>query len=208
MKVVDLQRLEVELRKRCAYPYRWHKIQNDQLDQNTAFIYTCRSFAALEKECKNLEPNLRDYAFNRWLNFWSAMGVESIFGRHQKVQAHQNAKHKTVDLYIEGIPFDIKTSIFPKQFGTDILSAQKHPEQLVRWLYDNQSNQSRQHFQNRLFLVLYATNEETHWHLKAEISFLARNIDRYLADFSKEKLLNLQIQNQSVLTDIIWCVAE
>lgn len=204
----DLQRLEVELRKRCAFPYRWHKVQNDGLDKLTGFVYKCRSFAALERDCENLEPSARDYAYNRWLNFWSAMGVESIFCSHKKVRAHSNPTHRTVDLYIDDIPFDIKTSIFPKQFGLGIEDARKQPELLARWMYEHQSAQSRQHFHNRLFLVLYARDQSEHWRLKAEINFLAKNIERYLADFSSEKLLKLQFQNQTILTDIIWCVED
>ena len=124
--MIDLQRLERELKKRLAYPYSWGRKQSDSWDRETHFIYEIRLFSQLEERISTLSPELRNYALNRWLNFWSAKGIEQIFTTHPNVVACQNEYDKTVDFYINNIPFDHKTSVFPKGFQKDISYALEH----------------------------------------------------------------------------------
>ena len=116
MGMIDLQRLERELKKRLAYPYSWGRKQSDSWDRETHFIYEIRLFSQLEERISTLPPELRNYALNRWLNFWSAKGIEQIFTIHPNVVACQNAYDKTVDFYINNIPFDHKPERIPKRY--------------------------------------------------------------------------------------------
>ena len=50
-------------------------------------------------------------------NYWLAMAVEYIFSSHGNVNANKNKYDKLVDLTIEKIPFDHKTSVFFKGFS-------------------------------------------------------------------------------------------
>lgn len=87
---MDLARVEIELKKRLNFPYKWGRKQSNDWDNKTNFIYTTYSIASLLKKNELLEQSLQDYALNRWYNFWSAMAVEYLFATHIKVQPNKN----------------------------------------------------------------------------------------------------------------------
>ena len=200
---MDLQRVERELKKRLLYQYRWGRKQSDSWDSDTNFIYQTYSFNALLKKIKPLSQELKDYALNRWYNFWSAMAVEYIFASHGNVIANKNSYDKLVDFTIDNIPFDHKTSIFPKGFNKSYKYAIENEKELIQWLYDNQSQEGRMHFKNRLFIILYDKNKQ-HWKLKSEIMELKKEIDFYVTNFSKSNLYELNFGDGKVYSDILW----
>jgi len=200
---MDIQRLENELKKRLKYPYKWGRKQSNDLDKLTDFIYQTYSLDSLLNKIKPLSPELKNYALNRWYNFWSAMAVEHIFAMHSKVTPNKNTYHKLIDFSIEDIPFDHKTSVFPKGFTQTFSYAKNNKEQLIRWLYKNQSQQGRKHLKNRLFIILFNKNGE-HWKLKAEIMLLKEHIDKYVKNFNKQKLTSIDFGKDKILSDLIW----
>jgi len=201
---MDLPRVERELKKRVSYPYRWGRRQSDAWDQQTNFIYTTYSVAMLLKRTEHFDQPLRDYALNRWYNFWSAMAAEDIFASHQNVVANKNTYDKLVDFKIENIPFDHKTSIFPKGFNQSYKYAKENEKELIQWLYDNQSQQGRRHLKNRLFIVLYDGKTMQHWKMKSEIMLLKSAIDQYVENFSKKQLHRFDFGEGEVFSDMIW----
>ncbi|ADV46628.1 hypothetical protein [Nitratifractor salsuginis] len=201
---MDLERVERELRKRLDYPYRWGKKQSDDWDNRTNFIYTTYSFRRLLERTAAFDGALRDYALNRWYNFWSAKAVEYIFSLHGNVEPNINKYDKRVDFYIEGIPFDHKTSVFPKGFKRSYAYARAHEEELIYWLYMNQSQEKRKHLKNRLFVILYDGKDMQHWKLKAYIGFLKHKIDTYMGHFSKNNLHIFDFGEGRVYSDILW----
>ena len=210
---MDYKRLEKELKKRTALNYIWGRKQTDEFDKLTNFIYKTYSFKSLLQKIEinfngdKRKEDLKNYALNRWFNFWSAKGVETIFCEHKNVKAHKNSYNKYTDFFIENIPFDHKTTVFPKAFNKSVSYAKKHPKELITWLYKNQSSQQRQHFKNRLFIVLVNTNHtEKHWKLKAEISWLKQLISTYLLNFNRSKLITLSLDDEPIFTDIIWAI--
>lgn len=210
---MDYKRLEKELNYRTKFKYTWGRKQTDQFDKLTNFIYKTHSFNSLLEKIElhfkeeTKKEDLKNYALNRWFNFWSAKGVETIFCEHQRVKAHQNSFNKYTDFFIESIPFDHKTTVFPKAFNKTVAHAKKHPEELIMWLYKNQSSQQRQHFKNRLFIVLVNTNnKDEHWKLKAEISWLKQLISTYLLNFNRSKLITLSLKDKPIFADIIWAI--
>ena len=204
---MDLIRVERELKKRLVYPYRWGRKQSNSWDNDTNFIYKTYSFEALLRKTENFSKELRDYALNRWYNFWSAMAVEDIFASHENVIPNKNSYDKLVDFTIDNIPFDHKTSIYPKGFNKPFEYARNNPKELIQWLYDNQSQQGRKHLKNRLFVVLYDKNNQ-HWKMKAEILKLKKNIDIYVDNFSKENLFIFDFGEGVVQSDILWVTKE
>ncbi|MEA3456752.1 MAG: hypothetical protein U9R26_09605 [Campylobacterota bacterium] len=201
---MDLPRVEQELKKRLLYPYRWGRKQSDLWDQQTNFIYTTYSMNMLQKRSEHFEQALRDYAFNRWYNFWSAMAVEDIFVSHSNVAANKNSYDKLVDFKIENIPFDHKTSVFPRGFNRSYDYAREHEDELIDWLYVNQSQQGRKHLKNRLFIMLYDGDAMQHWKMKSEITLLKSAIDDYVKDFSKKQLHLFDFGEGEVFSDMIW----
>lgn len=203
--VIDLFDIERELKKRLDYPYKWGRRQSDSWDAKTDFIYHTGSFGALLDKTKNFSQELRDYAMNRWYNFWSAMAVEYIFSLHPGVVANKNKYDKWVDFTLNGISFDHKTSVFPKAYPKSLNDALNNKKDLIGWLYDRQSQEGRKHLKNRLFVLLFHKNGE-HWKMKSEISFLKTVIDNYLRHFDKSKLQKLTLGKENIYSDIIWAV--
>lgn len=210
---MDYQLLEKELKKRLKYNYFWGRKQMNVFDAKTNFIYKTQSFDILLNEIDSVFKNetnfndLKNYTLNRWYNFWSANAIESIFCDDKKVRPHPNSKNKFIDFYVENIPFDHKTTIFPKGFKNSIPYAIEHKRTLIEWLYNNQSSQQRQHFENRLFVVLIDFEEPAnHWKLKAEILWLKKIISSYLSNFVPSKLETFTFKNKTVYADIIWAI--
>ncbi|WP_111707351.1 hypothetical protein [Lutibacter citreus] len=205
--------LEKELKKRTKIEYAWGRKQNDFFDRNTNFIYKISSFEELQKKLESnfqSKPNFiefQNYALNRWYNFWSAKAVEAAFCEHPKVKQHSNLKDKYVDFYISEIPFDHKTTVFPKGFNKSVPYGHFHKRELIEWLYKNQSQQQRKHLKNRIFIVLVNyENDNKHWKLKAEILWLQQIISNYLTTFDLQDLETFYFENKVVKSDIIWAV--
>jgi hypothetical protein len=210
--MTDLLQIETELKKRLSYPYTWGRKQNNEFDKLTNFIYRTFLFEDVLKEIDkkfkiNKEyQNISNYALNRWYNFWSAQAVENIFCSHPNVKPAYDSKNKLVDFTIDGFAFDHKTSIFPKNFPYQIKDAVKKTDELIRWLYANQSQQQRMHLKNRLFVVLYSSDGE-HWKLKAEITWLKERIEKYMEGFNPHYLLKFNLEKgHYTLADVIWAV--
>lgn len=208
----SLIQTEVELKKRLIYPYRWGQKQNDNFDKQTNFIYHTFLF---DKLLKVIEQKFKtekeydlyfNYAINRWYNFWSAQAVEKIFCSLPNVKPALDSKDRLVDFTIQGEAFDHKTSIFPKNFPYKIDEAIKKTDELIKWLYKNQSQQQRKHLKNRLFVVLYSKDGE-HWKLKSEIMWLKERIEKYMIGFNPDYLLKFNLEEgKPTLADVIWAI--
>jgi len=210
---MDYERQEKELKKRTELDYFWGRKQDDEFDLHTNFIYKTDSFDALLKKIESAfkdQPkydDLKNYALNRWFNFWSAKCVESIFCEHENVKPHLDSFNKFTDFYIENIPFDHKTTVFPKGLNKSVPYAILHKKELIEWLFKNQSQQQRKHHKNRLFIVLVNyQNENEHWKLKSEIHWLKELISAYLFNFDQAKLHRFNFENTFISADIIWAI--
>lgn len=181
VETINLRQLEKELKRRIHYPYKWGMIQNDYYDNLTNFVYNIFRFDSLveylEKQFKGKLPQdeydiIFNYALNRWYNFWSAVAVEKIFCCLPRVKSAPKYDRER-DFFINGIPFDHKTTVYPKKYPLTIEEAIQNKKHLIEWLYLNQSREQRFHLKNRLFIVLYSSDLE-HWKLKAEISIIKK----------------------------------
>ena len=211
MKQLSLQSLELQLKKRWAYPYIWLRKQNNSWDSKTNFIYDiddwellCSQILATSKKLKIDYNELFNYAINRWYNFWSAIAVEQIFTEIEGIVPAINFRNRLVDFTLFGIDFDHKTSVFPKHLRNDLIRAHSRKGELIEWFYKNQSEQNRYHLSNRLFIVVYDSSGE-HWKLKAELDLLKREIQKYAAHFSPSQLHSFTFaEDTKTLSDIIW----
>jgi len=205
--------LEKELKKRLKFKYSWGRKQVDKFDKLTNFIYKTACFELILDEIEtkfksnSQYNNLKNYALNRWFNFWSAKAVETIFCEHENVSPHPDSYNKFSDFFIHEISFDHKTTVFPKGFNKSVPYAIAHKNELIEWLYKNQSQQQRKHFKNRLFIVLVNyKNDGEHWKLKAEISWLKKIVSTYVLEFESSKLHDFYFENETVKADIIWAI--
>lgn len=210
--MIDLYKTESELKKRWVYPYSWGQKQNDRFDKKTNFIYHTFLFEELLKEIDRRfksEKKYKDYfnyTLNRWYNFWSAQCVEQIFCSLPGVKPALDEKDKLIDFTINGITFDHKTSVFPKNFSHKLEDAIQQTDELIKWLYKYQSQEKRKHLKNRLFIVLYSQNGE-HWKLKADILWLKERIEKYMVGFNPDYLMKFEFEKgQTAISDIIWAI--
>lgn len=209
----ELENIEKELKKRWDLPYSWGRKQNDVWDKHSNFIYEIKDWDLLKlriskvSKVENLNPSdFLNYSANRWYNFNSAIALEGIFKSINGIIPAQNSKNRLVDFQFFGIDFDHKTSIFPSQFGRSLQFAMEHPEKLIEWLYRNQSSGQRQHFSNRLFIIVYSEKGE-HWKLKAELSWLKGIIEKYAADFETKQLKSFVFTpGKTTYSDLIWAI--
>lgn len=209
---LTLETREHELKKRFAHPYDWGQRQNDEWDNQTDFIYHIFSFEALGKEIETRfkdDPRYNDlfhYTLNRWYNFWSAKAVEQIFCSHPLVKGATDNRDRLRDFKISDITFDHKTSIYPRGFNHDLEYGKNHPKELIEWFYKHQSQQRRKHHENRIFIILYASDGQ-HWKLKAELGWLDSLIKAYLDTFDAAKLYRFVFEGKKeTLADVIWAV--
>lgn len=214
--LLNIDLLEIELKKRLIYPYSWGRIQNNDWDKTTSFIYSTNNFddliTRIDKHFKLLKSetafvDFSNYALNRWYNFWSARGVEHLFTSLPRVTENKDKHDKEIDFWIDGIPFDHKTSVYPKSYNKSIEEALKKPTDLAFWLYQNQSHQGREHFKNRLFVVLYQKDGQ-HWRLKAELNLIKLAVETYIKNFKVENLISYSFEAEKnlTLTDVIFII--
>ncbi|HSP88333.1 MAG TPA: hypothetical protein VLN45_09380 [Ignavibacteriaceae bacterium] len=212
---LDITIVESELKKRFLYPYQWGQKQNDFFDNQTNFIYHTFLFEDLLKEIKTrFNPEIVgndydkyfNYTINRWYNFWSAQAVEKIFCSLPNVSPAIDEKDHLIDFTIQGFTFDHKTSVYPKNYNKSLREAIINTDDLINWLYKNQSQEKRMHLKNRLFIVLYSTTGEA-WKLKAEITLLKKEIEYYMIGFNPHFLMKFKFEEENeTLSDIIWVI--
>lgn len=213
MEKVDLNFIEEELKKRWYFNYEWGRKQNDVWDRHSNFIYEVPTWEEVRGKAEKISTDFFidkkeffNYCSNRWYNFWSATAVEHIFTGLEGVKPIADFRDRRKDFMFLGIAFDHKTSVFPRSCGMKLSHAQEYPEELILWLYNNQSSQKRMHFFNRLFLIVYSRKGQ-HWKIKAEISFLKELIEKYVATFEVSQLTKLEFQpGKPVFSDIIWAI--
>lgn len=213
MEDIQLQNIERELKKRWYAEYAWGRRQNDVWDKFSNFIYEVEEWEELVERAAEVSEkynttgrDFQNYCYNRWYNYLSAKAIEKIFCSVEGIKPVPDKKDRLKDFNFFGINFDHKTTIFPKGYGRPLSYAQKNPVDLILWLYSNQSSQQRQHFFNRLFLVVYAQDGQ-HWKLKAEIFWLKKVIEKYVATFDPSQLRKLEFQKgEPVFSDIIWAI--
>lgn len=220
---ISFENLEIELKKRIVIPYTWKgKKQNNSDDKRSNFIYKTPFFENIQKMIQFYKcEDLSDYVINRWYNYWSARAVESIFVQNKNIFAEKNVKNKYSDFLIydeewgSSVAFDHKTTVLPKCFEGKILKFLKSnsveglhifDEELVKWLYENQSQQQRKHWKNRFFVILIDSEKLEHWKLKSDLVFLHENISEYLKKFKMLDAVSFIHGEKKVYSCVFWIV--
>jgi hypothetical protein len=188
----------------------WKSRPNREFDGATKFIYNTRSAKELAQKIIPLEKDLRTYAARRWYNYKVEECLISMMLEYDIVKREDNKYHKTKDIYINQIPFDIKTCRYPKTCKISLESAMSNKRDLIKWLYSNQSksgrdNSQREHYANRLF-VIYFDSGSKHELLKSNLALTKNCIDLYLKNFQDSQLTSLPMNGNVVYSDIIFVI--
>ena len=93
----------------------------------------------------------------------------------------ENRKDKNKDIYIDGIEYDVKLTTYP--FTSEIkydLDTEDGIEGLIRWFYNNQSSEGRQHYKNRIFVVCGGNTKEEQMNNKIRFLWLEETIKKWI----------------------------
>jgi len=256
--------------------FDWGGSYGNSLEKNIVnnYIKKITSFDILnDKLDSELYASLKGYTINSWYNHWSSILIEDIFKTHKNVLPTVGLVKK-IDFFVNGIPFDLKVTYFPKElmkaklrelgFGVeltrvkqaarnanipidnrlkdDVLNVQlqtlleeisdkdslsfikelrstkakiiddakKKPDELIRWLYENQG-EARFDAANRLFLIL--TDKEKYfesWKLKRNNALLKSKIHNKLDNMKANNVKKIHFNRKptstsyEVISDIIF----
>lgn len=200
--------LEKELKKAGKWlkTRPWGKRQNNFLDgQTSKLVYSTDKFDDLLLQLQAKDESVQNYVMRRWYNFNVEKQLLSIFRSSPLVTFPDNKKNHSIDLYIDGIPFDLKTSVYPKFYKQPIEHAIQNPKDLIEKFYKNQSTEGRFHLENRLFIVYYSSDGD-HNKLKGVYDLNSAAVIPYLAGYDKKLLHKIKFANSKALSDIIWVI--
>ena len=173
--------------------------QNNDLDAQTKFIYTADTVDEIRKHSAN-DHVVFNYAIHRWYNLNCAKMHENFFIENGAVK-EDDLYHKTIDFYLFEIPFDLKTTVFPKKNKDKPnydLNTRIGKNNLIEWMYENQSKEGRFHLENRLFIVCSDMKK------KSDFTQIRRKIKSFI-EFSKQHGFNtVKINGKDLCSDIIW----
>lgn len=175
IKLEDLQKAII------AGGTKW-ELQNNEQDRKTKFIYDVTDFDTLKLLCNTVlsKDEDRKYAYHRWVNFQSSIYCEQLFCKYGAKKV-ENRKDKNKDIYIKDIPYDVKLTTYP--LSSEIkynLETEDGIEGLIRWLYNNQSNEGRFHFKNRIFIVCSGETKEEQLNNKIRFLWLEEAIKKWM----------------------------
>jgi len=197
---------------------RWGRVQGDEWDRASRFIYSVKELDALRRETRRVAAEqglpLREFAqyvIRRWYNFHTHQAALGIVLAHPRVRAESDPFHHTVDFYLDGEGFDLKLTDFPHGFGRDLDYARAHPQELARWLYERQSREGRFHTGNRLFVVLHDALEPGRtWELRRDFARLERALHNFLDEprLMRVEVVDCEGKRHRPATGIVFCVRE
>jgi hypothetical protein len=196
----------------------WPRVQDDDWDRASRFIYATQTLNALRRKTRRVatesELPLREfgaYVLHRWYNFHTHQLALDVILAHERTRPEEDPFHHTVDFYLDGLGYDLKMTRLPARYEHDLDYARAHPEDLIRWLYEHQSQQGRSHFANRLFVVLSdQTDEEQTWTLRRD----GERLREALSDFlDAPRLTQLELTGSKgeihhPVSGLVFCVRE
>lgn len=184
------------------------KMQNNWFDRQTNFVYECQTL----DECLEMIEQRgvdKQYALHRWYNYMTSIVCEYIFCEFG-AEHEEDIYNHDVDIYINGIPFDVKLTVYPAKLSNKPfdLRTREGKDKMIKWFYANQSQQSRKQLLNRLYVVCDGKTQEESLTMKSDFSFLREQI----RDFMEKSLMygvnkidiNDDYKVYSLLSDIVY----
>jgi hypothetical protein len=172
--------LQTELNKALRLmDKKWQK-QNTREDERSRFIYSTDTVDECIEKANRYGIDV-NYVLHRWYNHKTSDLCEELFCKYGAIK-EQNLGHKTIDIYIKNIPYDVKLSVFPLALNREEfdLEDKEDRNKLIQWFYTNQSNSSRKHFDNRLFVVCDGNDQYDNMKLKGNVELLDESIRKHM----------------------------
>lgn len=196
-----------ELRKAFAMmDVKWSK-QDDLSDVRSMFIYNAKTVDECIEKCKKYRISNINYVLHRWYNYRTSETCEELFEKYGAVR-EKKRNHRLIDIYITGVPFDIKLTTFPEKIREKKLNLRRQEDRdfLIQWFYANQSQASRKHFANRLFVVCDGGSTYEDMLLKSDIPLLEKAVKKYMEekkDYPHQVTIKTDSGDKEVCSDIV-----
>ena len=199
--------LEEELKKALSHMNPKWSMQNNFYDFNSNFIYIVKTYDEVVRlsKARNINP---EYALHRWYNFNTSIYCEQLFVEYG-AKKESDTKNKEIDIYINNIPYDVKVSVYPKALANHPydLNTRDGKNEMIKWLYEHQSQQGRKHYKNRLFIICDGKDQEECLKLKSDFDQIKTKIKEFM-DNSKNGFNKLKVSDHgiqvTVISDIIY----
>lgn len=183
-----------DLKKAVPYIKKQWKIQDNKNDKLTDhMVYNAETFDDLLYQYNKNPKGDFDYLVRRWYNKKTSIMAENIFCSYNISEKEKKTTHKTIDFYLMDTPFDLKVTSFPKRFKkqrNQYKNDREYRNDLIRHLYDYQSQGRRCHYGNRLFIVCKhknGYNNDENNYLKMDFEQIHKKVDSFLR-YSEERL--------------------
>lgn len=207
--------IRAELQRLTRLP-PWGRVQQDRWDEASRFIYQIRSLDELRRETRRVAAargfplgEFAAYVVRRWYNFHTHQVVLEMFCAHPRVRRETDPRHPSVDFYLDGVPFDLKLTDFPRAYPHSLDEARARPADLVNWLYRKQSREGRYHAANRLFVVFHhALEPERTWEVRRMFDRIERSVAEFLKDpaFVRADVVGPDGAHHCPLAGVIFCI--
>ena len=184
------------------------KMQSNNRDKSTNFIYKAKTLAECLDLIKRNNAN-KDYALHRWYNYITSLKCEDLFCEYGAVH-DTNIYNHNIDIYINNIPFDVKLTVYPAKLSNRPynLNTRTGKNELIRWYYTNQSQESRKQLLNRLYVVCDGKDSYECLKLKSDFPLLRKKIEHFMSYCLKNGINSLDIvdngKQYTVYSDIIY----
>lgn len=200
--------LEEELKKALSHISPDWKMQTNFGDYRSNFIYYVDNVEEVIRSAKRRGISA-EYALHRWYNFHTSIYCEQLFCELGAVK-EKDTKNREVDIYINNEPFDVKVSVYPKALDNHPydLTTRIGKNEMIKWLYQHQSQQQRKHLKNRLFIVCDGETQYDNLCLKSDFEQIRNKIKAYMDDVNVNGFNELIIidngKEYKVKSDIIY----
>jgi hypothetical protein len=130
LEALDIEQLVSELFK--LKHFEWGDYQNDLNKLLVSrYVKVYKSYDQLiSKFEKEIHPLVLAYVLNSWYNHWSSILIEYIFKTHKSVLPTVG-QIKSVDFFINDIPFDLKVTYLPSEYIKDKRKEKGFPVELT-----------------------------------------------------------------------------
>lgn len=171
--------------------------QNNIFDRRSKFIYYTETVdeCLLRARKINIDEN---YVLHRWYNFHTSVYCEYLFVKHG-AEKEDDEYHHDIDIYIDGIPYDVKLTVYPAKLERENifldLNCREGKNELIQWMYENQSQEGRKHLKNRIFIVCNGESAEEKMAKKSDFDTIEQKIVNYF------RFLRSNEPNQLIIKD-------
>lgn len=160
--------------------FKWNR-QNNIYDRRSNFIYYTETVDDCVSKASEMGID-KNYVLHRWYNYHTSKYCENLFVKHG-AKKETNTFHHDIDIYIDDIPYDVKLTVYPAKLERENifidLNNREGKNELIQWMYKNQSQEGRKHLKNRIFIVCNGEDDKEKLAKKSDFDTIEQKIVNY-----------------------------